>query len=105
MNRALPQRSTTQRYKQLPYNIPQVYMASSVLYSNTEFVTPLSLLLFIYQQSFPVVYVRTLFGLLMGLHGRAIAQAVSRWLPTAAVRGSRPGLVMWDFVVDKVALG
>jgi hypothetical protein len=28
--------------------------------------------------------------------GRAIAQAVSRWLPTAAARGSRPGLVMWD---------
>jgi capsid portal protein len=26
--------------------------------------------------------------------GRAIAQAVSRWLPTAAVRGSSPGLVM-----------
>jgi hypothetical protein len=25
--------------------------------------------------------------------GRAIAQAVSRWLPTAAVRGSSPGLV------------
>jgi hypothetical protein len=25
------------------------------------------------------------------LHGHAIAQAVSRWLPTAAVRGSRPG--------------
>jgi hypothetical protein len=24
---------------------------------------------------------------------------------TAAVRGSSPGLVMWDFVVDKVALG
>jgi hypothetical protein len=37
--------------------------------------------------------------------GRAIAQAVSRWLPTATVRGSSPGLVMWDFVVDKVALG
>jgi hypothetical protein len=37
--------------------------------------------------------------------GRAIAQAVSRWLPTAAVRGSSPGLVMWDFVVNKVALG
>jgi hypothetical protein len=37
--------------------------------------------------------------------GRAIAQAVIRWLPTAAVRGSSPGLVMWDFVVDKVALG
>jgi hypothetical protein len=33
------------------------------------------------------------------------AQAVSRWLPTAAVRGSSPGLVMWDFVVDKMALG
>jgi hypothetical protein len=28
--------------------------------------------------------------------GRAIAQAVGRWLPTAAVRGSSPGLVMWD---------
>jgi hypothetical protein len=28
--------------------------------------------------------------------GRAIAQAVSRWLLTAAVRGSSPGLVMWD---------
>jgi hypothetical protein len=37
--------------------------------------------------------------------GRAIAQAVSRWLPTAAVRGSSPGLVIWDLVVDKVALG
>jgi hypothetical protein len=32
-------------------------------------------------------------------------QAVSRWLPTAAILGSSPGLVMWDFVVDKVALG
>jgi hypothetical protein len=28
--------------------------------------------------------------------GRAIAQAVSRWLPTAAARGSSLGLVMWD---------
>jgi hypothetical protein len=28
--------------------------------------------------------------------GRSIAQAVSRWLPTAAARGSSPGLVMWD---------
>jgi hypothetical protein len=37
--------------------------------------------------------------------GRAIAQAVSRWLPTMAARGSSPGLVMWDFVGDKVALG
>jgi hypothetical protein len=36
--------------------------------------------------------------------GRAIAQAVSRWLPTAAAWGSSPGLVMWD-VVDKVAPG
>jgi hypothetical protein len=36
--------------------------------------------------------------------GRAIDQAVSRWLPTAALRGSSPGLVMWDSVVDKVAL-
>jgi hypothetical protein len=30
--------------------------------------------------------------------GRAIAYAVSRWLPTAAVRGSRPGLscgILW----------
>jgi hypothetical protein len=36
---------------------------------------------------------------------RAIAQALSRWLPTAAVQGSSPGMVMWDFVVDKVALG
>jgi hypothetical protein len=37
--------------------------------------------------------------------GRAIAQAVSRWLPTAAVRGSKPNLVMWDLWWDKVALG
>jgi hypothetical protein len=37
--------------------------------------------------------------------GRAIAQVVSRWLPTAAGRGSSPGVVMWNFVVDKVALG
>jgi hypothetical protein len=30
--------------------------------------------------------------------GRTIAQAVSRWLPTAAIRGSRPGLscgILW----------
>jgi hypothetical protein len=31
-----------------------------------------------------------------GYLGRAIAQAVSRWLPTAAARGSSQGLVMWD---------
>jgi hypothetical protein len=37
--------------------------------------------------------------------GRAIAQAVSRWLPTAALRGSKPDLVMWDLWWDKVALG
>jgi hypothetical protein len=28
---------------------------------------------------------------LLYFHGRAIAQAVSRWIPTAAVRGSKPG--------------
>jgi hypothetical protein len=39
------------------------------------------------------------------LQGRAIAQAVSRWLLTAAVRGSKPDLVMWDLWWDKVALG
>jgi hypothetical protein len=37
--------------------------------------------------------------------GRAIAQAVSRWLPTAAVRGSKPDIGMWDLWWDKVALG
>jgi hypothetical protein len=37
--------------------------------------------------------------------GRAIAQAVSRWLPTVAVRCSKPDLVMWDLWWDKVALG
>jgi hypothetical protein len=41
----------------------------------------------------------------MVVMGRTIAQAVSRWLPTAAVRGSSPGLVMWDFVVDKSGAG
>jgi hypothetical protein len=30
------------------------------------------------------------------MRGRAIAQAVSHWLPTAAARGSIPGQVMWD---------
>jgi hypothetical protein len=39
-------------------------------------------------------------------NGRAIAQAVSRRLPTAAARvGSNPGLVMWDFVMDKSGAG
>jgi hypothetical protein len=33
--------------------------------------------------------------------GHAIAQAVSRRLPTAAARVQTPGLVMWDFVMDK----
>jgi hypothetical protein len=37
--------------------------------------------------------------------GRAIAQAVSCWLPTAAVRGSKPDLVMWNLWWDKVTLG
>jgi hypothetical protein len=36
----------------------------------------------------------------IGLNGRAIAQAVSSWLPTAEVRAEHVG-----FVVDKVALG
>jgi hypothetical protein len=39
--------------------------------------------------------------LLNSYTGRAIAQAVSRRLPTAAVRGSKPDLGMWDFVMDK----
>jgi hypothetical protein len=38
-------------------------------------------------------------------HGRAIAQAVSRRLPTAAVRGSKPDLGMWDFVMDRSGAG
>jgi hypothetical protein len=37
--------------------------------------------------------------------GRAIAQAVSRRLPTAAVRGSKPDLGMWDFVMDTRGAG
>jgi hypothetical protein len=36
--------------------------------------------------------------------GRAIAQAVSRWLPTAAAQ-VRSGVGQVGFVVDKVALG
>jgi hypothetical protein len=40
-----------------------------------------------------------------GRKGRAIAQAVSRCLPTAAVRDSKPDLGMWDLWWDKVALG
>jgi hypothetical protein len=45
------------------------------------------------------VTLRVVRGDEMGLKkGRAIAKAVSRWLPTAAVRGSRPGLscgILW----------
>jgi hypothetical protein len=37
--------------------------------------------------------------------GRAIAQAVSRRLHTAAARVQNPGLVMWDFVMDKSGAG
>jgi hypothetical protein len=37
--------------------------------------------------------------------GRAIAQAFSRRLPTAAARVSNPGLVMWDFLMDKSGAG
>jgi hypothetical protein len=38
-----------------------------------------------------------------GLGGRAVAQAVSRWLPTAAARVRVPAAC--GFVVDKAALG
>jgi hypothetical protein len=38
-------------------------------------------------------------------YGRTIAQAVSHWLPIAAVWGSKPDLGMWDLWWDKVALG
>jgi hypothetical protein len=42
----------------------------------------------------------------MSTKGRAIAQAVSRRLPTAAARVvSNPGLVMWDFVMDNSGAG
>jgi hypothetical protein len=37
--------------------------------------------------------------------GRAIPQAVSRRLPTAAVWGSKLDLGMWDFVMDKSGAG
>jgi hypothetical protein len=43
--------------------------------------------------------------LLTQVPGCAIAEAVSHWLPTAAVWGSKPDLVMWDLWWDKVALG
>jgi hypothetical protein len=38
------------------------------------------------------------------MKGRAVAQVVSRWLPTAAAR-VKPGSSHVGFVVDKVALG
>jgi hypothetical protein len=41
-------------------------------------------------------FIHTAVRILNPIRGRAIAQAVSRWLPTAAIRGSNPGLVMWD---------
>jgi hypothetical protein len=41
----------------------------------------------------------------VGSNPASLAQAVSRWLPTAAARGSSPGVVMWDLWWDKVALG
>jgi hypothetical protein len=31
-----------------------------------------------------------------GENGKIVFQTVSGWLPTAAARGSSPGLVMWD---------
>jgi hypothetical protein len=48
--------------------------------------------------------VKSLPGLGIYYTGRAIAQAVSRWLPTAAA-GFAPGSGQVGFVVDKVALG
>jgi hypothetical protein len=44
-----------------------------------------------------------LFVFLLFILGRVIAQAVSRWLPTAAA-GFEPGSVQVGFVVNKVAL-
>jgi hypothetical protein len=41
----------------------------------------------------------------MVLIGRAIAQAASRWLRTAAGAGFKPGSSHVEFVVDTVALG
>jgi hypothetical protein len=38
-------------------------------------------------------------------NGRAIAQAVSRRLPHRDGPGSIPGLVMWDFMMDKSGAG
>jgi hypothetical protein len=39
------------------------------------------------------------------IQGRVIAQAVSRRLPTTAVRGSKPDIGMWNFVMDKSGAG
>jgi hypothetical protein len=41
-------------------------------------------------------YINFEYIIYIGSLGRAIAQAVSRWLPIAAARGSSPGLDMWD---------
>jgi hypothetical protein len=43
--------------------------------------------------TYPLNYVGVLINLWLG---RAIAQAVSRWLPHRGGPGSNPGLVMWD---------
>jgi hypothetical protein len=39
------------------------------------------------------------------MYGRAIAQAVIRWLPTAVAQVQKSGFSHVGFVVDKVALG
>jgi hypothetical protein len=39
------------------------------------------------------------------IFGRSVAQAVSRWLPTARRPGFDPGSGQVGFVVDRVALG
>jgi hypothetical protein len=49
-------------------------------------------------------YICNLKTLINAYLGRAIAQAVSRWLPTAAAR-VQPGPGQVGFVVDEVSLG
>jgi hypothetical protein len=83
MNRALPQLNTAQRYKQLLHNVPQVYTAYSMFYSNITSVAPLSLLLFIYQENFPLVHVGEHTGTnIFSLDDGSIQWTELRWLYT-----------------------
>jgi hypothetical protein len=77
-------------------NIICVYTVIRDLYSGSPCNTKISCLL----EILDILYLY-LFRVL----GRAIAQAVSRRLPTAAVRGSKPDLGMWDFAMDKSGAG